>query len=195
LLERLGPALELGRSFVRQEQQGRPMPLALLWRGIGAYLARNPTYKVLFGPVSISQKYKALSRRLTVDLLGKCCGHHELGALVKARNPWRDHLTREERAALARVVRDADDISMLVSDIEADDQGLPTLLRHYLRLNACLLSFNLDASFGNCIDGLIVVDLRTAEPKLLRRYMGEAGYASYMSVPGGTPVLRLRETV
>ena len=192
LVERLGPALELGRSFVREEYQGQPVPLALIWRGIGAYLVRNPTYKMLFGPVSISKQYAALSRRLMVEFLGRRCGHETLAGLVKPRNPLRDRLSREEREALGSVVRNADDISMLVSDIESDDKGMPVLLRHYLRLNACLLSFNLDASFGNCIDGLIVVDLRTAEPKLLRRYLGNEGYESYMGVPGSTPVLPQR---
>ena len=192
LLERLGPALELGRSFVRQEYQGQAIPLALIWRGIGEYLVRNPTYKVLFGPVSISKEYEGLSRRLMVEFLAKRCGHNTLGPLVKPRNPLRDRLSRQERDALAELVRDADDISALVSEIEGDRKGLPVLLRHYLRLNAFLLSFNLDASFGNCIDGLIVVDLRTAEPKLLRRYLGDAGYESYTRVPGLTPVLSLR---
>jgi putative hemolysin len=192
LVERLGPAIELGRSFVRAEYQGQPIPLALLWRGIGAYLVRNPTYKVLFGPVSISKEYAALSRRLMVEFLGKRFGHETLSGLVTPRNPPKDRLTRAEREALNAVVRNADDISALVSEIESDDKGMPVLLRHYLRLNACLLSFNLDASFGNCIDGLIVVDLRTAEPKLLRRYMGDQGYESYMAVAGSTPVLPMR---
>jgi putative hemolysin len=192
LVDRLGPALELGRSFVRAECQGQPGPLALLWRGIGELLVRNPTYKVLFGPVSISKDYAVLSRRLMVEMLGTRFRHRELAALVEARNPPRYRLTREERDTLAQVVRDADDVSTLVSDIEADDKGLPMLLRQYLRLNAFLLSFNLDPSFGNCIDGLIVADLRTAEPKLLRRYLGDVGYASYMAVPGATPVLSLR---
>jgi hypothetical protein len=53
------------------------------------------------------------------------------------------------------------------------------LLRHYLRLNATLLGFNLDPEFGNCIDGLIMVDLRTSDPKLLKRFMGEAGYGTF----------------
>ena len=192
LLERLGPALEMGRSFVRQEYQGQAIPLALIWRGIGAYLVRNPTYKVLFGPVSISKEYEGFSRRLMVEFLGKRCGHDTLSPLVKPRNPLRDRLSRQERDTLAALVRDADDVSALVSEIESDRKGLPVLLRHYLRLNAFLLSFNLDASFGNCIDGLIVVDMRTAEPKLLRRYLGEEGYASYSRIPGPTPVLSLR---
>jgi putative hemolysin len=192
LLDRLGPALEMGRSFVRQEYQGQAIPLTLIWRGIGAYLVRNPTYKVLFGPVSISKEYEGFSRRLMVEFLAKRCGHETLGSLVKPRNPLRDRLSRQEREALAALVRDADDVSALVSEIETDCKGLPILLRHYLRLNAFLLSFNLDASFGNCIDGLIVVDLRTAEPKLLRRYLGDAGYESYGRVLGPTPVLSLR---
>ena len=192
LLERLGPALEMGRSFVRQEYQGRATPLALIWRGIGEYLVCHPSYKVLFGPVSISREYAGLSRRLMVEFLGKRCGHDTLGALVKPRNPLRDRLSRAERDVLATLVRDADDISALVSEIEADRKGMPILLRHYLRLNAFLLSFNLDASFGNCVDGLIVVDLRTAEPRLLRRYMGDVGYESYARVPGPTPVLSPR---
>jgi putative hemolysin len=189
LMERLGAALEMGRSFVRQEYQGQAIPLALIWRGIGEYLVRNPTYKVLFGPVSISKEYEALSRRLMVEFLGKRCGHDTLGSLVKPRNPLRDRLSRQERDALTALVRDADDVSALVSEIETDRKGMPVLLRHYLRLNAFLLSFNLDASFGNCIDGLIVVDLRTSEPKLLRRYMGNAGYESYCRIPGTIPVL------
>jgi len=153
---------------------------------------RYPTYKVLFGPVSISKEYEGFSCRLMVEFLSKRFGHDRLGALVKPRNPLRDRLSRQEREALAALVRDADDVSALVSEIEADRKGLPVLLRHYLRLNAFLLSFNLDASFGNCIDGLIVVDLRTAEPKLLRRYLGDSGYESYTRVPGPTPVLSLR---
>jgi len=57
-LDRIGPALELGRSFIRQEYQKGFAPLLLLWKGIGAFVARNPQYKVLFGPVSISNQYQ-----------------------------------------------------------------------------------------------------------------------------------------
>jgi len=187
-LERMGPALELGRSFVRPEYQGQAAPLALLWRGIGEYLVRNAECKILFGPVSISRAYVGLSRRLMVEFLSKLRGDHELGPLVRPRNPPRDRLTRLERDALAALVRDTEDVSSLVSDIETDRKGLPVLLRHYLRLGASLLSFNLDEGFGNCIDGLIIVDLRASDPKLLRRYMGDVGYQRYVSVAGAAPL-------
>jgi putative hemolysin len=186
-LERLGPALELGRSFVRAEYQGQAAPLSLLWRGIGEYLVRHAECKILFGPVSISQAYAGLSRRLMVEFLSRLRGDHELASLVKARNPPRERLNRQERQALAALVRDTEDVSSLVSDIESDRKGLPMLLRHYLRLGASLLSFNVDEGFGQCIDGLIIVDLRATDPQLLRRYMGDAGYQHYASVAVPTP--------
>ena len=68
-LRRMGPALELGRSFVRVEYQKSFAPLLLLWKGIGKYVAGNPRYKVLFGPVSISNRYHAISRELMVGFL------------------------------------------------------------------------------------------------------------------------------
>jgi putative hemolysin len=178
-LPRLGPALELGRSFIRAEYQRKPTALALVWRGIGEYLVRNPRYKVLFGPVSISRDYQNLSRRLMVEFLGRERGHETLAALVKPKNPLKERLAPDERAVFGPLVKDVDDISGLVSEIEEDNKGMPVLLRHYLRLNARLLCFNVDPAFGHCIDGLIVVDLRTTEPKLLRRFMGEQGHLQF----------------
>jgi len=86
-LERLGPALELGRSFVRPEYQGQAAPLSLLWRGIGEYLVRNAECKILFGPVSISQAYAGLSRRLMVEFLSRLRGGHELGVAGESSQP------------------------------------------------------------------------------------------------------------
>jgi putative hemolysin len=178
-LPRLGPALELGRSFIRAEYQRKPTSLALVWRGIGEYLVRNPRYKVLFGPVSISRDYQNLSRRLMVEFLAQERGDQALAGMVKPKNPLRERLAPEERAVFGPLVKDVDDISGLVSEIEEDNKGMPVLLRHYLRLNARLLSFNVDPAFGHCIDGLIVVDLRTTEPKILRRFMGEQGHLQF----------------
>lgn len=38
--EALGPALEMGRSFVRPEYQRSPVGLVLLWKGIAKYLQK-----------------------------------------------------------------------------------------------------------------------------------------------------------
>jgi putative hemolysin len=178
-IDRMGPALEMGRSFIRQEYQGRATTLALLWRGIGEYLVRHPAYKVLFGPVSISRSYQSASMRLMVDYLQRTRGDAGFAALVKGRNPPAGHLNDEESRALEALVEDEDDISLLISELEDDNKGMPVLLRYYLRLGARVLSFNVDPAFGNCVDGLVVVDLRKTEAKLLKRFMGEEGYGQY----------------
>jgi putative hemolysin len=179
-LERLGPSLELGRSFVRVEYQRKATSLALLWRGVGEFLVRNPRYKILFGPVSISRDYNDYSRRLMIEYLEANHWDDDFAPLVKAKNPPRQRLDAGERKALS-LVRDADDVSALISEIEDDNKGMPVLLRHYLKLNARILSFNVDPAFGHCTDGLIVVDLRTADTKMLKRFMGDEGYAFYAS--------------
>ena len=68
-LTTLTPGLELGRFFVTGYYQPSPVPLALLWRGTGAFLTDHPDCVKLFGPVSISGGYPALSRHLIVEFL------------------------------------------------------------------------------------------------------------------------------
>jgi putative hemolysin len=62
--QKLGPALELGRSFVRPEYQRQYAPLLLLWKGIAQMVARQPEIPVLFGAVSVSNAYNEASREL-----------------------------------------------------------------------------------------------------------------------------------
>jgi putative hemolysin len=54
LFQKLGPALELGRSFVRPEYQRHYAPLLLLWKAIARLVAKRPETPVLFGAVSIA---------------------------------------------------------------------------------------------------------------------------------------------
>lgn len=68
-IRQLGPAVEMGRSFIHPDYQRRPVALNLLWRGIGAFLTQNPQYHTLFGSVSISRHYKDLTRALIADTL------------------------------------------------------------------------------------------------------------------------------
>jgi len=51
--DRLGQAVELGRSFVCPEYQKSYAPLLLLWKGIMRFVLRHPEAAVLFGAVSI----------------------------------------------------------------------------------------------------------------------------------------------
>jgi putative hemolysin len=180
-LERIQPALELGRSFVRIEYQKTFAPLLLLWRGIGQFLVRNPRYRVLFGPVSISADYTRASRQLMVGFLNTYHQSPDLAPLVAARNPFRVSPSIHTRELVSSAVWDIEELSALIADIEIDRKGVPILLKQYLKLGGELAAFNVDRNFSNALDGLIVVDLQKTDARVLQRYMGPDGAASFLS--------------
>lgn len=183
LLESLGPALELGRSFIRQEYQKHYAPLLLLWKGIGRFIVLNPRYKIVFGPVSITNEYQPLSRRLMVRFLKSHTYRRELAKLVTPKNPPRfRHGAGWNDRRIDALVRDIDGLSELVSDIEPELKGVPILLRQYLKLGGKLIGFNTDPEFGNALDGLIVVDLAKTDRKLLERYLGREGTTAFLAL-------------
>jgi putative hemolysin len=184
LIDRISPALEMGRSFVASQYQKKRSTLAILWRGIGEYLYRNPQYRVLYGPVSISAQYNSISKDLMVQFLMERKTSEELAKFVKAKNPPKVSMKSVDIKALMAGAADIDHVSALVSEVEIDNKGIPTLLKHYLKLDGELLAFNVDNEFGSCIDGLIMVDLLKTDPKLLKSYMGEKQTIEYRKYHG-----------
>jgi putative hemolysin len=187
LLHTINPAIELGRSFERTEYQRSFSALLLLWRGIGRFLLRSPHYAVLFGPVSISSSYAPLSRRLMVDYLKANNIEAELARHVKPRRPFRGRRpTVWDEVELANL-KDIEDLSRAIARIECDNKGVPILLKQYLKLGGRLLGFNADEQFSDALDGLIMVDLRASEPRVLARYMGEDGATAFLAHHGSQP--------
>jgi hypothetical protein len=76
-----------------------------------------------------------------------------------------------------------EDVCALVRQIEPDGKDIPVLLRQYLKLNAKLLGFTVDVSFGNVLDGLVFVDLDHVEPAILSRYMGKSEARIFLATP------------
>jgi putative hemolysin len=178
---RMDPALEMGRSFIRQEYQRKPTSLPLLWRGIGRYVVRFPKYHLLFGPVSINPEYGQASKELILSYLKNNRSADDLLPLVRAKNPPRSMSLRDaDLNVLQRCAFDLEHVSSLVSDLEPDAKAVPVLLKHYLKLNGRLIAFNVDEGFGGCLDGLIVVDLTQTDPKLLAAYMSDDGARQFL---------------
>jgi putative hemolysin len=184
LFERLGPALELGRSFIRCEYQRSYAPLLLLWKGIGRFVVANPQYRILFGPVSISRDYSDLSRQLIAGSLRHSLQLPQLARMVKPRVPLTIRKVRVKgcRTDLARTFcSNIEEVSALIADIEIDQKGIPVLLRHYLNLGGNLLAFNVDREFSDVLDGLILVDLTKTENRTLERYFGKTGARAFLN--------------
>lgn len=178
---RLGPAIELGRSFVTLEHQKSYAALLSLWKGIGRFLSDNPRYRYLFGPVSISNQYLPLSRQLMVDFLNRNRRAHDLAAMVSPRTPyWSWNPRVKDFDGLAS--GDAEEISSLLADIEKDQKGVPVLLRQYLKLGGDLLAFNVDRKFSNVLDGLILVDMVNMDQRMLERYMGKERATAFRAI-------------
>ncbi len=176
-LRRLGPAFELGRSFVHPDYQKNYAPLLLLWKAIGAMVAARPEAKTLFGPVSISNDYQAASRRLIADYLEDAVLAPELARLVRPRRPF-----RRMRLGLrpAPAPAEFDELSAWVADLETDGKGAPVLLRQYLNLGARLVALNVDRQFSNALDGLVVADLTCTRPAILERTMGRDAARAFL---------------
>jgi len=184
-LDRINPALELGRSFVRPDHQKTFTPLFLLWKGIALYVAHHPQYKTLFGPVSISNDYQPIARRFIIDCLGQADYRHEIADLVTARTPFRNKTVKDSAFRIgAPLLADIEEVSELISDIETDRKGIPVLLKQYLKLGGKLLGFNVDQSFSDVLDGLILVDLTRTDDRLLTRLMGEESAARFLGFHG-----------
>ena len=178
LLRSLGPTIELGRSFVRPEYQRSYGPLLMLWRGIGRFVASARQYAVLIGPVSISNDYAPVSRKLMVDFLSTHKLETMLSRHVRPRRPLK------ATASPAVMPEDIDAVSRLVAEWEGNGKGVPVLLKQYLKLGGRLLAFSVDPHFGDALDGLIKVDLRVTERRLLSQYMGEEAATAFLDYHG-----------
>jgi putative hemolysin len=179
--DRLGPALELGRSFIRPRYQKSYQPLLLLWKGLAEYVVRNPRYRTLFGCVSVSGEYRPLSREIMMAFLRRHSFDAELARLVRpTRKPKVRSLRRIDISVPEAAFSDPGDLNDLVAELEGG-RGIPVLLRQYLKLGGRIAAFNVDPGFGDCLDGLIRVDLARTDARTLARFMGSQGAQSFLA--------------
>ena len=186
-MERLGPAVELGRSFICPEYQRSYAGLLLLWKGITRFVLRRPEAAVLFGAVSISREYQEASRGLIATYLTDRASH-ELARMVRPRIQYRDSVAgKRDLKKLAAMAASIEDLSLSIADIEEDGKGVPVLIRQYLKAGGKLIAFNVDASFSHSVDALILTDLRTAPVSMLERCMGRAAASAFLETHAAGP--------
>jgi len=171
----LHEGLELGRSFVQPRYWGR-RSLDYLWYGIGAFLARNPQYRYLFGPVSISNALPQTARELLIYFYKLYFAAHQDN--IYSRNPFTFSLPEEHLAEGFCGDNYQEDLVRLKTMLANLGTAIPTLYKQYTELcepgGVVFLDFNIDPAFNNCIDGLVVVDTHRLKEAKRRRYLEQA---------------------
>lgn len=151
--------IELGRSFIVEEYQRKPVSLMLLWKGILYVLLKHEQYRNLLGPVTISGEFDKYSKTVIV-------AHLRQQHLNKVVSRWVKPVTGLEGIdapideSLIAGVGDISLIDKLVRDIERDELSIPILIKKYLQLNSHVIAFNVDHDFADGLDALMLLDLK-----------------------------------
>jgi hypothetical protein len=116
-----------------------------------------------------------------VDYLSANNSETSLARHVKPRRPFRVDRSKIRKEVEVTDLKDIEHLSRVIARIEHDSKGVPILLKQYLKLGGRLLGFNADDHFSDALDGLVVVDLRASEPRVLARYMGAEGAAAFFA--------------
>jgi putative hemolysin len=159
-IEILEQSLELGRSFVIKEYQKKPMPLFLLWKGILYFLLKNPEYRYMVGPVSISNNYSKISKDLIISFILKNHFDWKIAQQIRPRNSYKFKSDNPNlNILMENMAEDINNLDKCIGDFDELNTGLPVLLKKYIKLNAKIIGFNVDPKFNNCLDGLIILDV------------------------------------
>ena len=173
-------SLELGRSFVIKEYQRQPMPLFLLWKGILYFLLKNPEYRFLIGPVSISDNYSKTSKEMIIKFI---MSHHFDWKNARYIAPRKSYKFTSQDPNMNVIMENIDDINKLdrfIGDVDQLNTGLPVLLKKYIKLNAKIIGFNVDPKFNNCLDGLILLDVYDVPKSTIESLSKEANDGSIL---------------
>jgi putative hemolysin len=152
-------SIELGRSFISIEYQKKATPLYLLWKGIFIFIEKNPSYKYLLGPVSVSQSFSKVSKSFIVNYSEQYLNNTFIKHLITSRKKFIPPFSKQKK--ISKLVKGTNgDIEKLDKLIQEIDPGknLPVLLKKYIGLNAQIVCFNVDKKFNNCLDGFLFLE-------------------------------------
>lgn len=168
----LKDSIELGRSFVQPKYWGT-RALDYLWFGIGAYIKNNPNIKYMFGPVSISTTFPTVAKDMMIFYYNHYYGFKD--NLIEAKTPYQYSNNLSEIKELFDLNDKKKDFKFLKSTLSNIGVSIPTLYKQYSEIaiddGVKFLGFNVDNSFGDCIDGFILVEVAKIKDSARQRYM------------------------
>lgn len=167
-------SIELGRAFITEAYQQKPMPLFLLWKGIVHVSLRNPAYKFLIGGVSISNRFSNFSKSLMIAFMKSHYYDPYIAQYIKPKKEYKVKLNDVDKDFVFDATNaDLNKFDRLIDEIEPGALRLPVLIKKYVKQNARLVAFNVDPKFNNAIDGLMYIRVSDIPDSTLQPVMEE----------------------
>jgi putative hemolysin len=157
----MSTAIEMGRAFIIEEYQQKPMPLFLLWKGIVHCTLRFPEHKYLIGGVSISNKFSNFSKSIMIEFMKSNYYDPYLAQYVHPRKEFKVKLKDGDKDFVFDSTKaDLNKFDKLIEELETDNLRLPVLIKKYIKQNAKVVAFNVDPLFNNSVDGLMYIRIK-----------------------------------
>ncbi|MBR5660228.1 MAG: lysophospholipid acyltransferase family protein [Bacteroidales bacterium] len=153
-------SMELGRSFLSLKYQREVLPLKLMLSGLAVAMATDPQANYSIGTVSISNALPDFYKSLAIYFLERDFLMENADSFATAPNPFHpDFLRVNPDGLLSKIPKgDIDAFDRLLAAISDGKYRLPVLFRKYFSCGAKVSCFNVDPSFNNCLDGMIVLN-------------------------------------
>ncbi|MDA9311748.1 lysophospholipid acyltransferase family protein [Polaribacter sp.] len=166
--------IEMGRAFIIQEYQQKPMPLFLLWKGIVHVTLRYPAYKYLMGGVSISNQFSDFSKSLMIEFMKSHYYDPYVAQYIQPKKEYKVKLKDADKDFVFDATKaDLQKFDKFIDEIEPGALRIPVLIKKYVKQNARLVAFNVDPKFNNAVDGLMYIKVSDIPESTVKPVMEE----------------------
>jgi len=153
-------SIEMGRAFIVETYQQKPMPLFLLWKGIVHTTLRFPQHKYLIGGVSISNQFSDFSKSLMIEFMKSHYWDPYVAQYIRPKKEFKVCLKDADKEFVFDESKaDLNKFDKLIDEVEPGSLRLPVLIKKYIKQNAKVVAFNVDPLFNNAIDGLMYIKI------------------------------------
>jgi len=166
--------IEMGRAFIIQEYQQKPMPLFLLWKGIVHVTLRYPEHKYLMGGVSISNQFSDFSKSLMIEFMKSHYYDPYVAQYIQPKKEYKVKLKDADKDFVFDATKaDMQKFDKIIDEIEPGALRIPVLIKKYVKQNARLVAFNVDPKFNDAVDGLMYIKVADIPESTVKPVMEE----------------------
>ena len=170
----MSKSIEMGRAFIVQNYQQKPMPLFLLWKGIVHTTLRFPEHNYLIGGVSISNQFSNFSKSLMIEFMKSHYWDPYVAQYIRPKKEFKVKLKDiDKEFVFDESKADLNKFDKLIDEVEPGSLRLPVLIKKYIKQNAKVVAFNVDPLFNNAVDGLMYIKISDLPESTVKPVMEE----------------------